>query len=180
MTSLVSMYQKEYSKNTLDIKANIDTMKSTKDFNRIDKLLQANQDCLNNIKSELKSLDKTKTAQINYPRLKEEYDGLRKKFRKIKNERLANENVFTLDDTDNKIDEPLLSKEGQDQERRINNKLVNMGKTGREAEMVATDTIGELYRNKGVLEGTSARVSIFLTSDQKTQRCAVRIEKTHD
>ena len=98
-------------------------------------------------------------------KLKEELEAQRKKFRRIKSDR-TNANLFTLDDT-YKIDDPLLAPGEREQQKQITAKMNEMTKTGKEAEMVATDTIGELYRNKSTLSGTFQRVIDFVNIDQK-------------
>ncbi len=96
---------------------------------------------------------------MQYAKMKEDFDSLRKRFRKAKNERLNSDKLFTLDET-YKIDDPLLRAEDRvaAQQQSIHNNMAEMAHLGKEAEMVATDTLGELYRNNATLQGTSARV----------------------
>ena len=92
--------------------------------------------------------------------MKDQFDNLRKKYRRIKNEKLNSGNVFSLDDT-YKIDDPLLDKHAREreQERVITRNMADMAHHGKEAEMIATDTMGELYRNKATMSGTYSRVA---------------------
>ena len=92
-------------------------------------------------------------------KMREQYDNQKKKFRRIKSEKLNSENLFTLDDT-YKMDDPLLDKEQRqkDQERNIGRNLADMAHMGKEAEMIATDTAGELGRNKATIIATHNRV----------------------
>ena len=90
--------------------------------------------------------------------MKADFDEIRKKFRKTKNERLQADRLFTLDDT-YKIDEPLLKEDnGVTQQRVITREMANMAQVGKDAELVAADTLGELYRNNGTMQATSSKV----------------------
>ena len=90
--------------------------------------------------------------------MKADFDEIRKKFRKTKNERLQADRLFTLDDT-YKIDEPLLKEDnGVTQQRVITREMANMAQVGKDAELVAADTLGELYRNNATMQATSSKV----------------------
>ena len=73
--------------------------------------------------------------------MKDQFDNLRKKYRRIKNEKLNSGNVFSLDDT-YKIDDPLLDKHAREREleRVITRNMADMAHHGKEAEMIATES----------------------------------------
>ena len=91
--------------------------------------------------------------------MKEQYDNMKKKFRRIKNEKLNSGSLFSQDDTYN-INDPLVDKHNleRENEKSITRNMADMAHMGKEAEMVATDTVGELYRNKATMSSAYNRV----------------------
>ena len=108
--------------------------------------------------------------------MKEETDSLRKRFRKQKNERLASQNIFSNLEEGYKLDDPLLGGRN-DPSRAMERDLNEMAHLGREAGMMATGTLGELYRNKASLTGTQERNKKLNANQARSQKLIVEIEK---
>ena len=92
-----------------------------------------------------------------YQKMKEEFESTRRKFKAKKTEKQQAQTVFSLDDT-YKLDDPLLSTKDRENQKNINDNMNRMQKLGKESEMKAANTMGELYRNRTTMTATSDRV----------------------
>ena len=163
----------EYKKTHEEIQKKMAEMSGRKEFDEVEKLLQKNSDLLGTIKAELSSMQGAQAAtyKTQIAKYKDECEEAKKKFKRMKKDKMNSDYLFSEDPEDKTISEPLLGGDPhkKDQEKKIASDLENMAYAGREADIIAGDTAAELARNRQVMMGTSARVRIFFTPEQETK-----------
>src|SRR3990167_6268668 len=162
----------EYKKTHQDLQTRMTTMTSRKEFDDVEKLLQKNSDLLGTIKAELGSITGTQAAnyKTQVAKYKDECEEAKKKFKRMKKDRLNTDYLFA-EDPEKTVSEPLLGSDPhkKDQQKLIAEDLETMAYVGREADMIAGDTAAELARNKQVMIGTSSKVTFRSNLEQKAE-----------
>ena len=173
----------QYWKNKKEIDRRLERVAVDSDVKDVEKLMEANQEIMMAVREEERSSGK---AEVEYNRMKEEYDKQRAKCRKIKNTRLNADILLLHDDHTDKHDEPLLDgkpskhgKQRREQEQAVMEAMGELMLQGKEGEMVAGDAIGELGRNRTTLEGAAVSNKKLNAQQAKSSKLMAEIDKKH-
>jgi hypothetical protein len=151
-----------YNKTHAEIQQKMNAMTTRKEFDDVEKLLQKNGDLIGTIKAELSSMQGAQSGnyKAQVAKYKDECDDAKKKFKRMKKDKMNSDYLFSEDNEEKTVTEPLLGGDPHksDQQKLIAQDLENMAYVGREADLIAGDTAAELARNKQVLIGTLSKV----------------------